>query len=184
MRRSRLGIAALAAASLLALDAQPGASFEITRYTIAGGGGTSSGSQFTLTGTLGQIEAGTLNGVRFTLRGGFWQGGHITTGVDDDLPAGAGLPLAFRVYPARPSPFNPSTVIAYDLPAPLHVRMEIYNPLGRLVAVLVDGPRPAGRHAVRWDGGNQGGQRVASGIYLVRTVAGEWSDLQKVTLLE
>jgi len=66
-------VAAACLAPLLS-RAQSGGQFEITRYVIAGGGGSSSGGQFALSGTVGQPAAGTLTGGNFKIEGGFWSG--------------------------------------------------------------------------------------------------------------
>ncbi len=57
------------------ISAAPNADYEITWYTVDGGGGTSSGGVYTLDGTIGQPDAGTLNGGSYTLAGGYWNGG-------------------------------------------------------------------------------------------------------------
>ena len=62
--------------------------------------------------------------------------------------------------------FNPQTSLAYEICAPDHVVLAVHDVSGRLVRTLVDGVRPAGRHTVTWDGRNDAGQRVASGVYL------------------
>lgn len=67
-----------------------------------------------------------------------------------------------------PNPFNPTTVIGYQLPASSVVRLSVYDLLGREVAVLVNGAMQAGRHQVTFDG-----QNFASGIYLYRLLINE-----------
>ncbi len=85
--------------------------------------------------------------------------------------------------PAWPNPFNPSTRIAFRLPAGDHVRLSVMNTRGQTVRVLADNTFPAGRHAVTWQGDDRHGNRVASGIYLyvLETSSGRLS--RKVTLL-
>ena len=61
------------------------------------------------------------------------------------LPARA-LPARFALGPNYPNPFNPSTIIPYQLPTATHVRLEVFNLLGQRIATLVDGTRPAGFH--------------------------------------
>ena len=77
-----------------------------------------------------------------------------------------GAPARFELLPNYPNPFNPATTIAYRLPAPMRVRVAVYNLLGRRVATLAEGPRPAGQHTVRWHAGG-----MASGLYFYRVVA-------------
>lgn len=83
-----------------------------------------------------------------------------------------------------PNPFNPETAIRYELPRATNVRMTIYNAQGQAVRTLVDGPRPAGAQAVRWDGRDDRGRGVASGIYYYRLEAAGFSETQKMLLLK
>jgi hypothetical protein len=79
------------------------------------------------------------------------------TGVSGGAPA---LPSAFRLYQNYPNPFNPATTIAFDIPVDATVTIEIFDVLGRRVAVPADGFHPAGPHNVVWDAGRQ-----SSGVY-------------------
>ncbi len=72
----------------------------------------------------------------------------------------------------RPNPFNPSTSIAYTLPAAGRVRVTVYAVDGRRVATLRDGRQEAGLHTVRWDGRDDTGRPVPSGTYFYRVTAG------------
>ncbi len=83
-----------------------------------------------------------------------------------------------------PNPFNPITRIAYGLPVSGHVRLEVFNILGQNVKTLVDGFEEAGFKSVVWDGKDDQGNSVASGIYLYRINAGTFSDVKKMTLLK
>ncbi|MFO7607810.1 MAG: FlgD immunoglobulin-like domain containing protein, partial [Candidatus Krumholzibacteriia bacterium] len=84
---------------------------------------------------------------------------------------------------ATPNPLNPATVIAFTLPRDGAVRLQVFDLKGRVVRTLVDGPRTAGRHQVRWDGLDQGGSAAASGTYLYRLVAGGEVSSRKLTLV-
>jgi FG-GAP repeat/FlgD Ig-like domain len=88
-----------------------------------------------------------------------------------DLPARA---LALRNYP---NPFNPRTKLEYRLMAPVHVRLDVYDLRGRLVQTLVDETQLAGPQAVMWEGQDDSGRAMASGVYFARLRAGEmvWS---------
>ena len=81
--------------------------------------------------------------------------------------AGA-LPEGFELGANYPNPFNPSTMIPYQLPAAMHVRLEVFNVLGQRVATLVDGEQPAGFHTASWNATDAAGEAVAAGVYLYR----------------
>ena len=78
------------------------------------------------------------------------------------------LPEQFELGANYPNPFNPSTIIPYQLPTAMHVRLEVFNILGQRVATLVDGERPAGFHTAGWNATDAAGQAVAAGVYLYR----------------
>ena len=83
------------------------------------------------------------------------------------------LPRAVRLGPNYPNPFNPSTIIPYQLATTSPVRLEVFNILGQRVATLVDEEQSAGAYRARWDGTDAAGGAAAAGVYLYRlTVAG------------
>ena len=77
-------------------------------------------------------------------------------------------PSAFRVHPPCPNPFNPSTAIRYEVPFECHVRLVVFDILGREIAVLHDGIASAGIHDAVWNGTDTNGKNVSSGVYLYR----------------
>ena len=85
--------------------------------------------------------------------------------VEKEQPL-AGETLA--LYPNAPNPFNPSTRIAYRIPAPGPVDLTIYNLLGQQVRVLVSDHQSPGRYEVLWDGRDASGRSVSNGVYLYR----------------
>lgn len=78
------------------------------------------------------------------------------------------MPASHRLDQNFPNPFNPGTTISFDLPVPGMVRLSIFTVSGQLVRTLVHERYPAGRHAVSWNGRNEEGKLVASGVYLYR----------------
>ncbi len=102
------------------------------------------------------------------------------TGVGD-LPA---VPDVLALHQNVPNPFNPYTVIRYDVPAGgASVRIAVYDVGGRLVAMLVDGYEPEGSREVAWDGRGISGAQVATGVYFCRMSAGEFTSSMKMVLL-
>jgi outer membrane protein assembly factor BamB len=108
--------------------------------------------------------------------------GPVPTDASDDPKEP--LPSDYVLEQNYPNPFNPSTTIAFALPEQSHVRLSIYNVLGREVAVLVDGSLPAGSYSRVWDGTAHGGDRVSSGLYFYRLTTDEVELSKKMLLLK
>ena len=94
------------------------------------------------------------------------------------------LPEQFELGANYPNPFNPSTMIPYQLPVSMHVRLEVFNLLGQRVATLVNGEQPAGFHTVRWDATDEAGQAVGAGVYLYRLRGGGAEITQSMLLID
>jgi hypothetical protein len=94
------------------------------------------------------------------------------------------VPLAFALHQNAPNPFNPETVIRYDVAAPGgRVTLSVYDVSGRLVRTLVDAVQTSGQHSVRWNGRNEEGVGVASGVYFCRMTAPRFAGQRKMVLL-
>jgi FlgD Ig-like domain len=78
------------------------------------------------------------------------------------------LPTTITLQQNYPNPFNPSTTIAFDIPSKANVSMTIMNILGEIVRTLIDQPMLAGSYEVDWDGADNSGHLVSSGVYLYR----------------
>jgi hypothetical protein len=91
---------------------------------------------------------------------------------------------ALTLHQNFPNPFNPGTVISFDLPVRERVSLEIFDVSGRLVKrLLYDEEREPGSHTVSWDGSNDAGKAVSSGIYYYRLTAGKASMTHEMVLL-
>jgi predicted lipoprotein with Yx(FWY)xxD motif len=88
-----------------------------------------------------------------------------------------------RLYPARPNPFNPHTVLSFRLDQAGPARLALFDVQGRMVRELVNGPRPAGTQEVTWDGTDARGTPCASGVYFALLQAGGARRQTAVTLL-
>jgi hypothetical protein len=99
-----------------------------------------------------------------------------TTGIED----GQNLPTSFALHQNYPNPFK----IAFDLPSRVDVSIIIYNTLGQKVKTLVNEARPAGFHSITWNGLNDQGIKVASGLYIYSIRAGEFMQSKKMTILK
>ncbi len=90
---------------------------------------------------------------------------------------------ALSVHPNHPNPFGSATTLSYDLPGDGPVRVVIYDVKGRRVAVLQDETQRAGRHTISWNGKDERGTPVATGVYFARVTAGGSSRSRKMVLL-
>jgi hypothetical protein len=98
---------------------------------------------------------------------------------------GTGAPLVAARAALRqnyPNPFNPATVVTFDLAARGRVRVEIYDVLGRRVTTMADRVFEAGRHRLSWDGRDNRGRAVASGVYICRLDTSAGRDSKKMIL--
>lgn len=96
-----------------------------------------------------------------------------------------GKPTSYSLDQNYPNPFNPSTTIGYQLPDDnTHVRLVIYSLTGQVVSTLVDENQNAGAYKVVWNGINNSGARVSSGVYLYRMTAGKFVEVKKLLLLK
>lgn len=94
------------------------------------------------------------------------------------------LPRRFALFQNYPNPFNPETSIGYAVAnKPHHVKLIIYDILGRQVRVLVNQVKKAGEHTVRWDGKDRLGSPVASGTYLYKIAIDDFVETRKMTLI-
>jgi hypothetical protein len=93
-------------------------------------------------------------------------------------------PARSVLHQNHPNPFNPATVIRYDLADAARVDLRIYDVRGTLVRVLEARDRGPGRYEIGWDGTDDRGTRVASGVYFYRLQAGRFSATRKMVLLK
>jgi hypothetical protein len=103
---------------------------------------------------------------------------YMPTGIEPEIPR-----AAMSLEQNHPNPFNPVTTIRFTLPSQGFVDMKVYDVSGRAVRTLVSEEMPAGEHRVLWDGRNNGGGPVASGVYFYRIVAGNQTATRKMVLL-
>lgn len=92
--------------------------------------------------------------------------------LQSQYPTASDAPAAFALGVNYPDPFQTATTIPYAVSEPRSVRVEVFNVLGQRVATLVDGEHAAGRYEVVWDGQDEDGRAVASGLYVYRLTAG------------
>jgi hypothetical protein len=105
----------------------------------------------------------------------FTPAGLITAAGTSELE----MPKDLALQQNYPNPFNPATVIKYELSVPRSVTLIVYDMLGREVAVLVNGEKPAGTYSVTWNAAN-----LTSGVYFYKLTAGNFTQTKQMLLLK
>ncbi|MDH4158503.1 MAG: T9SS type A sorting domain-containing protein [candidate division Zixibacteria bacterium] len=105
-------------------------------------------------------------------------------GVGRTIPDPVEVSYAADVSQNYPNPFNGETNIAYELPSAARVEIAIYNVLGRQVKSLADQDQTAGVHIVSWDGTNDAGQPVSSGVYFYKIRTARFAETRKMVLIK
>ena len=106
---------------------------------------------------------------------------YVSTGVEELEET---LPGSYNLSQNYPNPFNPSTKVEYNIPVYSFVNITIYDILGRKIKTLVNEFQNAGRYIVNWDGCDDYGKRVASGIYFCKMNSENYSSIRKMNLLK
>lgn len=134
------------------------------------------------------IQLRTQNDVpiHLTLDGAFLNGQNILSPVEviEHVMQESALPDVYALHPNAPNPFNPDTVIRYDLPEAAQIQVVIYNVGGQQVRTLVSAHQQAGRYQIIWNGKDDLDREVSSGIYLMRMQAASFLKTQKMLLLK
>jgi hypothetical protein len=108
----------------------------------------------------------------------------VVNGVVTGIDAASTLPGKYGLEQNWPNPFNPKTTIRYALPKGSLVELAVYNASGEKVRTLVSGAEPAGFKSVYWDGQNDSGKPVTSGVYLYKLIADEFEASRKMVLVK
>lgn len=110
--------------------------------------------------------------------------GTETTAPDTPVRVETGGQLVTTLHMARPNPFREATWLVMDLAQDVEAAtVRIYDVSGRLVKTLVDGPMPAGRHELVWQGRSESGEQAASGVYFCRFETGSVREARSMVLL-
>ncbi len=105
--------------------------------------------------------------------------------LDKTIASGikSSVPEEFFLFQNHPNPFNPETEIRFQLPEASYVVIRIINTLGQEIRILAERQYETGYHNVRWDGKDNNGNLVSSGIYLYQLKAGAFSQIKKMSLI-
>ncbi|MCF8242720.1 MAG: T9SS type A sorting domain-containing protein [Melioribacteraceae bacterium] len=114
-----------------------------------------------------------------TAGGGLWKSEDATSVKEKDV-----VQNNFRLYQNYPNPFNPTTTINFSLPSKEIVKLQIYDMLGREVNTLLNNEFESGEHNIVWDGTDNAGNKLSSGVYLYRLTAGNFIKSHKMIYLK
>ncbi|MGH8005195.1 MAG: FlgD immunoglobulin-like domain containing protein, partial [Limisphaerales bacterium] len=95
-----------------------------------------------------------------------------------------GVPVSFELGQNYPNPFNPTATIEYALPKAVKVELKIFNMLGQVVRTLVDEEKGAGYYQAVWDGKDENGRTVSTGLYLYQLKAGDFVKAMKMSFIK
>jgi len=112
-----------------------------------------------------------------------WAIGGSVAIEDDSMPEDAELPRSLTLLGNTPNPFNPMTKIGYSLPAASEVTVSVFDAKGQLVRVVDRGLRAAGTHYVNWNGTDESGRAMSSGVYFCRIENGQKMQTSKMMLV-
>ncbi|NUM71529.1 MAG: T9SS type A sorting domain-containing protein, partial [Ignavibacteriaceae bacterium] len=157
--------------------------FFITVYSNAVSGEQLS---FRLYDPVSQQTSAMNSGISFEVNGilGSPESPFIIMGTPLDIKDGKAIPAQYELAQNYPNPFNPSTMINYALPKDGTVKLVIHNIMGQVVRVLVDDVKDAGYYSVSWDGRNNFGTMLPSGVYLYTIYSGDFTATKKLTLMK
>jgi hypothetical protein len=102
----------------------------------------------------------------------------------DDVTSPVNLGLAFELGQNTPNPFRPATTIRFALPSTRDVELRVFDVAGRAVKTLANGPLGPGVHTLQWNGTDDRGSRLSSGVYFYRLTAGEDRAQRKMVIVD
>lgn len=151
--------------------------YKLDKHSVGGGGGTIGNENYQSSAIVGQPIVAQNQNDSNHVHTGFWHFvGRVATSVDK---RNSEVPDSFSLKQNYPNPFNPRTKIQYDLPQKVEVRLVVYNLLGRRVATLVNETQQAGSYQITFEASN-----LASGVYIYRIVAGDFTQTRKMMLMK
>ena len=167
-------------ASALAL-APAHAQITMDQIVLGSAGGAMSGGTMRMELTIGQTVNGMIgSGLTSSQLGFWWQVSNVPTAVET-----AESPVGFALGQNAPNPFALRTSITFSVPhGPTPVTIAIFDIQGRLVRTLVRETKMPGVHLAPWDGCDDSGRPVASGVYYAKFVAGTFHETRKLVLLK
>jgi len=160
---------------------QSSENFKLTRTVVDQGGAASQSSRFKVNDAIGQpVGGGEMYSSFYQVTSGFFP---------IELPTQVAIspfeiPKTFNLFQNHPNPFNPGTSINYILPEKVDVKIAVFNLRGQQIRILQNKVQKSGYHTVRWNGCDEVGNKVVSGIYLYQIKAGDFICTRKMALMK
>src|SRR5690349_21201626 len=147
------------------------AQLTMDQVVVGSVGGSMAGGTRKMDLTVGQVANGMIQSGSTSAQVGFWwQISMVPTAVEETA-----APLKFALRQNTPNPFTLRTMFTFVIPnGPTPVTIGIFDPQGRLIRTVVNESKTAGIYSVPWDGRNNSGQPVATGIYFAKFLAGKF----------
>ena len=155
---------------------------KVARSTTGSSSIESASNSFQMKGTLGQITVGASAGSEATVASGYW--GWITKKTSLDTEKEEIIPSVFKVQPAYPNPFNPTTRVNLQIPNAGEVEINIYDVLGRKVMFHTQNYASAGTYTFHWNPRNVSGDALSTGTYIMMVNFNNKIQTQKITFLK
>ncbi len=157
-------------------------SYRVTSAVMGSAGAPGASASYQIQGTMGQsTPIGIGSAADLILYAGFWgKFWSMMSSVNHFFPENYEN-LLFQNFP---NPFNPTTTLNYTVAQESPVEITIYNVQGQRVRTLVRDTRMPGRYFAVWDGTNDGGQPVATGMYFYRMKVGKYTSVKKMLMLK
>jgi len=150
---------------------------------IDDGGTKMSSSSYILRGSFGQSTIGKISSANYIAYIGFWHPYPVAPGIEEDLLVTRFIPTVFSLSQNYPNPVTHSTTIKYGLPKEGKVDIRVFNSAGQQIRTLVQENQQPGFYKVDWDLRGVSGDRLPSGVYFYRIIAGNFIRTKKMVIL-
>uniref|UniRef100_A0A7V0Z509 T9SS type A sorting domain-containing protein n=1 Tax=candidate division WOR-3 bacterium TaxID=2052148 RepID=A0A7V0Z509_UNCW3 len=133
--------------------------------------------------TTGQTAIGWTSGMNQLAHIGFWYPEGVTGIEEEEQFKGINSKVReTKLFPPAPNPFYRAIKICYSLNAEVHMAIQVYDIMGRKIRVIANSIQKPGEYSIYWDGRDDAGRNVSSGVYILRFIAGDCRRNAKIVL--
>ena len=129
-----------------------------------------------------EIHPGTEKIRAATYGRGIWES--LIPPMVGNISSGNNMPHSYKLYQNYPNPFNPQTIIRFDVASKTGITLKVFNILGQEIRTLINSEVTPGEKSVVWDGKNNAGTVVNSGIYIYELRAGDFRESKKLVFMK